>query len=143
MEIISYHDNGIVEDNSICKIRIEKGILGVYAHANTNYHKLNQPQNDKKWKLEKINWKENKSGHPTRNNVFDPNFKQTYSHKIVYETIKRSTQRIFINPTTEEIIEINSQSKRYWILQPKYQKQILLAVLILVLGWIAKIIFKI
>lgn len=37
MEIIGYHDNGIVEDNLVCKIIIEKGILDVYAQSNTNY----------------------------------------------------------------------------------------------------------
>ncbi|MGC9375802.1 MAG: hypothetical protein ACP5DQ_12260 [Bacteroidales bacterium] len=99
MELIGSHDNGLVEDNLDCKIIIEKGILGVYAHSNTNYQKLNQPKNDNEWGFRKINWKENKPVVLLNKDLKNPKFKWKYSHVIEYKINDNDVQRIFINPS--------------------------------------------
>jgi hypothetical protein len=128
MEIIGKHDSGF-DNKHDCKISIEKGIIGVYTIGDTKKEELNQPKNDEDWRFEKLNRKESKVVKATENNIFNPNIKPVYSHKIVYKTKHNETQRIFINPTMEEIIEINSQLKKYWILQNDFLKPLILVII--------------
>ena len=98
MEIIGSHDCGIVEDNLDCLIKIEKGILGVYKHGNTNFDDLNQPKNKKQWNFRKVNWQENKPVKLTNITSNGMEWVWKFSHVIEYMTYKNETQRIFINP---------------------------------------------
>lgn len=142
MEIIGKYDGGF-DNKHDCKIKIEKGIIGVYTYNDTKKEDLIQPQKDIDWKLDKINWKEPKIVKAKNNNIFNPNIRGVYSHKITYKTKHGDTHRIFINPTKDEIIEINSQQKKYWIFQPKYQKQISIAIISALLAIIVGIIISI
>jgi len=88
----------------------------------TTYEKLNQPSNDREWNFRKINWKDNVPSKLKYDNIYNDNSMQIFTHLIEYKIQSGSNQKIFINPTTEEIININAQIKKCWIFQPKFQK---------------------
>lgn len=123
MEIIGSHDNGIVEDNLECLLKIKNGILGVYTHGNTDSQKLNKPQNEKKWNFRKVNWKESKPVKIKKISKEGMEWVWKYSHVIEYLTGKNETQRIFINPNRRQrflIKYINSQLLYQKITAPEY-----------------------
>lgn len=142
MKIIGSHDNGIAEDNLGCLLKIEKGILGVYAHGNANYQKLNQPKNDKQWNFREVNWKENKPVEITKMNAEGMDWVWKYSHVIEYITDDSNTQRLFINPSKWEINKIKwNNGTMFWQRITLYES-IIAGLLVLLLQTIGNIAYN-
>lgn len=130
MEIIGKYQNQFGEEYTSCTIRIEEGYLSI--HTNEYFYNINlrQPKNDQMWIFRKIKVYERKPVEPTLDNIFDPQPKCKYSHVIEYETDNGYNQIIFINPTTEEKIEIKSQQDTWWLLTDKnFNKNLILVLL--------------
>lgn len=112
MIITGEHDNGLL-GNTIVKIEIKKGLLGVYK-TNDNGNR-NKPNNDEDWNFRKINWKENKPVVPINKDFTNIKTKHKFSHVIEYKTKDNKVQRIFINPTQWEIYKIKwNRGDLFW-----------------------------
>jgi len=125
MEIIGLHVNKFNDGFSKCKIQISHGIIGIYAHKNTNYNKLNQPHDDTKFKLRKINEKD------------DPPPAKEYTHIIEYRIEKFNKQKILINENRWTRLKIKKEAKQLWIQSKTLWSGIWASLIVMILSTVA------
>jgi hypothetical protein len=112
--------------NSIdCEVELLEGIISISAASGLDYAKINMPADNVKLKLKKVKRNENKILDKTIYSVYHVETRPMHKMKIEYVDKNGDVQKIFINPTTDEIIEIKSQRNKFWILQPDVQKNLL------------------